>query len=404
MGPAEESPRRTVGARVKRYRSRSGRPQAAVAGLCGITERYLSLIENGKRMPSPDVLARLAAELGVPIAALLSDEVPAASSVSLATAPDIASALMGYGTPGNSVSPTPTDLRERVEQAWRIWQSSATRYTDIEPTLGALIVDIEHAVRTHRAGGDIDARREVLRAAADLYGLLRSYCRRTGRLDLSLMAADRARRAAEDADDPIRLAAAQWNFGHCLLSRQGGAEEAAEVARAGVEQLREAPACPERTAMTGALELVRVVADAQRGRWWEARERVHETAPLGGTVGEANVQWTVFGPTNVHLHALSIEMLAGQTTDGLRLADEVDVSVLPSRERQFTFTLELARCYDLRRDDAAVLVHLLDLERLSYEDMVRSSLATEMVTCLLGRVRPTYRRQVADLAERMGLG
>ncbi|MGW7674059.1 hypothetical protein ACWGJX_44455 [Streptomyces sp. NPDC054775] len=109
----------------------------------------------------------------------------------------------------------------------------------------------------------------------------------------------------------------------------------------------------------------------------------------------------MFGPTNINLHALSIEMLAGDSAEGLRLADEVDVFRLPSRERQFTFTLELARCYDLRRDDAAVLVHLLDLERISPEDMARSSLAAEMVAGLLQRVRPTYRSQVVGLAERL---
>ncbi|MFC1418355.1 hypothetical protein [Streptacidiphilus cavernicola] len=45
--------------------------------------------------------------------------------------------------------------------------------------------------------------------AADLYFLLRSYLRRTGRVDMSMLAADRAMRAAEDADDPLRIAAAQ---------------------------------------------------------------------------------------------------------------------------------------------------------------------------------------------------
>ncbi|MEU8690494.1 hypothetical protein [Streptomyces sp. NPDC048665] len=98
-------------------------------------------------------------------------------------------------------------------------------------------------------------------------------------------------------------------------------------------------------------------------------------------------------------------MLAGESAEGLRLADEVDVSRLPSRERQFTFTLDsLARCYVLRPDDAAVLVHLLDLEKLSPQDMVRSKLGTDMVLGLLDRVRPTYRRQVLGLAERLAVG
>lgn len=111
----------------------------------------------------------------------------------------------------------------------------------------------------------------------------------------------------------------------------------------------------------------------------------------------------MFGPTNVALHAMSIEMLAGEAAEGLRLADQVDTSRLPSRERQFTFGLEVARCYNLRRDDAAVLVHLLSLEDLAPEDLSRSPVARTMVQDLQLRVRPAFRRKVDALASRLQL-
>lgn len=401
------SPRLPIGERVRYYRRKNGnRRQAAIAGLCGITERYLSQIENGQKNPSADVLTRLAAELGVPVAALLAEETPHARSIATTAEPDVARALMGHGPPRSSPPAAPAALRERVEQAWEMWQSSPTRYTEAAAILPALIGDVEHAVRIHRRGTDPAARRETLRTAADLYGLLRSYCRRTGRLDLSLMVADRAMRAAEDADDPVRIAAASWNLGHVLLSdgREGAVEEAAEVALLAAEQLAHETTSPEATAMRGALELVAVVADARQKHWWQARTRLtKKAAPLAKEAAGANVQWTVFGPTNVDLHAMSIEMMAGEATEGLRVADDVDTSQLVSRERQFTFTLEVARCYDLRRDDAAVLVHLLGLENLAPEDLARSPLALAMVTDLMKRVRPTYRAQVTGLAERLGL-
>ncbi|MET7486736.1 helix-turn-helix transcriptional regulator [Streptomyces sp. NPDC005538] len=403
MNPA----RLPIGRQIKYYRQKNGNRSASViAGLCGISERYLQLIEAGKKVPSADVLSRLAAELGVPIAALLSEESIDEAPVPLTTAPAVARALMGYGPPGSATPVGTAQLRERVEQAWHTWQSSKDRFTEAAGLLPDLISDVEHAVRAHRRGNDPEARREVLRVAADLYGLLRSYCRRAGRIDLSLVAADRAIRAAEDADDPVRIAAAQWNLGHVLLSHSGpgAVEEAKEVALLAVEQLRHVPETAETKAVEGALELVAVVSDARCRNWWEARQRLERrAAPLARQVGEGNVQWTVFGPTNVDMHAMSIEMIAGEASEGLRLADQIDTSQLPSRERQFTFGLELARCHDLRREDAAVLVHLLNLEEIAPEDLARSPLAHDMILDLQHRVRPTFRRQVTDLAERLQL-
>ncbi|MFB7273928.1 helix-turn-helix domain-containing protein [Streptomyces sp. NPDC056244] len=402
------SPGFRVGDRVKYYRKTNGnRSQVVVAGLCGITERYLSMIENGQKTPSADVLSRLASELGVPIAALLSDSPGREPVPADQTAPDVARALMGYSRPPIStpVAP-PAYLRERVEQAWRIWQTSKARFTQAETTFPALIEDVEHALRAHRRGTDPDARRDILRTAADLYGLLRSYCRRAGRLDLSLIAADRAIRAAEDADDPVRIAAAQWNLGHVLLSddRDGAAGEAKEVALAAVDQTKSEASTSELTAVQGALELVAVVSDARQRNWWQARDRLEKRAvPLAKRAGEGNVQRTVFGPTNVDLHAMSIEMLAGEAAEALRLADHVDTAGLPSRERRFTFGLEVARCYDLRREDAAVYVHLLGLEELAPEDLARSPQSRSLVSGLVKRVRPTYKQQVTELAGRLGV-
>lgn len=395
-------PEHLIGQRIRYWRIKRRRKQAVVAGLCGISVDYLSRIERGLKVPTVGVLVALARELDVPVAKLLDADAPTGAAPDTTTAPGVAHALTHCAPSGSGQAHSPAALRERVESAWRIWQTSPTRFTEASAVLPALITDIEDAQRAHRASSDAAARREVNRCAADLYGLLRSYCRRTGRGDLGLLVADRAMRAAEDADDPIRIAAAQWNLGHMLLGN-GEPEGAEEVARHGVEQLA-AVASAEALAMAGALELVTVVAQTRRRRWWDARERLaHNAAPKADQVGEGNPMWTVFGPTNVELHAVSIDMEAGESADALRTADTVDTSRLPSLERQFTFLLEVARCYDLRREDAAVLVHLLDLEQLAPEDLARSPLARQMVTDLQRRIRPTYRRQITLLAERLGI-
>jgi hypothetical protein len=309
---------------------------------------------------------------------------------------------MGYG-PAAGSAPTPLPaLRERVENAWRTWQTSPTRFTDAAQTMPDLITDVEHTVRAHR--NEPEPRRDALRCAADLYGLLRSYLRRTGRTDLSLMAADRAIRAAEDADDPLRIAAGQWNLGHILLGtgEPEGAEEVAVRATAALQPRVDAEE-PDAVAMAGALGLVTAVAAARRRDWWTARSRLDQARTTARRTGETNVMRTVWGPTNVELHRVSIEMEAGEAGEALRMADEIDTSALPSREREFTFGLEIARCYDLRREDAAVLLSLLQLEEIAPEDLARQPMARDMLLSLIRRARAMHARQAEALAARMGV-
>lgn len=393
-----------LGERIRQQRRREGRTQTVVAGLAGITAEYLSQIERGLKTPSHDVLARIAAELGTSVAALLGESALPAAEPTPSAAAGVVRALLAYTPHRQAPDRSPAELRGRVEDCWRTWQTSPTRFTDIESLLPDLVTDVDAAVRSLRQGGETE-RRDVQRTASDLYGLLRSYCRRVGRLDLSLMSADRALRAAEDADCPLRIAAAQWNLGHVLLSKQGAEPEAAEVALQASEDLRRMlPPGAAVAALRGALELVAVVADARTRRAWAARERLKNiVAPLARAAGETNTCWTVFGPTNVALHAVSVEMTDGNAVEGLRLADQVGGGHLASRERRFTFGLEVAACYSLRREDAAVLVHLLELDALAPEDMSRSPLARELVATLLRRARPTYRPQVTRLAERLEL-
>ncbi|XVV32952.1 helix-turn-helix domain-containing protein (plasmid) [Streptomyces sp. CA-100214] len=392
-----------IGDRIRHYRG--GRRQDAIAGLVGISPDYLSQIERGLKIPSLPILYALAQELGVPTAALLSEQAPAEEDAFDTAEAVVGRALLGYG-PARSTQPVASGaLRDRVEAAWQSWQTDADRFTQAATTLPALVADVEHAARAARAGADVAERRAVLRAAADLYCLLRSYLRRTGRVDLATLAADRAMRAAEDADDPLRIAAAQWNLGHVLLAA-GQPAEAEEFALRAAEQVA-AARLPEveRTAMAGALQLVAVVGAARRRRWWEARGRLTKyAAPAARAVPDSsNVGWTVFGPTNLALHAVSIEMEAGETGEALHTADAIDTSALPSLEREFTFGLEVAACHSQRRDDAAALLSLLSLESVAPEDLARNPVARQMVLTVIRRARAMHARQAEQLAERIGL-
>ncbi|MFI1607994.1 transcriptional regulator, partial [Streptomyces griseofuscus] len=200
-------------------------------------------------------------------------------------------------------------------------------------------------------------------------------------------------------------AAAQWNLGHVLLAA-GQPAEAEELALRAAEQVAVAQMPEvERTAMGGALQLVAVVGAARRRRWWEARERLREHASSAARAvpDSSNIAWTVFGPTNIALHALSIDMEVGETGEALHTADAIDTSPLPSLEREFTFGLEVAACHSQRRDDAAVLLSLLGLEATAPEDLARTPLARQLTLTVIRRARAMHARQAEQLARRIGL-
>jgi hypothetical protein len=146
------------------------------------------------------------------------------------------------------------------------------------------------------------------------------------------------------------------------------------------------------------------VAAVRNNDPWTARDRLREKAlPAARMTGDTNVMWTVFGPVNVGLHAVSVEMEMGEAGEALRLADDIDVSGSPSLERQTTFALEVARCYEQRRDDPGVFLHLMNAEASGPEDMRYNTLARDLVHGLLKRARPTYAPQVRALARRIDL-
>lgn len=62
--------RQILGPAVRAIREAQGVRQGVLASLAGVTPGYLTLIEQGKRRPSPDVITRIAKGLGVKLDAI----------------------------------------------------------------------------------------------------------------------------------------------------------------------------------------------------------------------------------------------------------------------------------------------------------------------------------------------
>ena len=116
-----------TGQRIARARRRRGLSQAALAGLVGRSESWLSQVERGKRgVDSHAVLIRLASVLRIEVAEITVDsEDPAKVPGPYPHAAQIEQAMMGYHAIGVSISgedaepaPSVTHLREMARSAY----------------------------------------------------------------------------------------------------------------------------------------------------------------------------------------------------------------------------------------------------------------------------------------------
>lgn len=392
---------RALGERVRYARQANHQTQAVVAGLSGITTDYLYQIERGKKLPAVPVLMRLARVLRVPVAELLGEVSPDGRALPPVEAG--AAIHRAFTRPAlEGDVPTATQLRDQIRAAWRTWQSSPQRYSKLGMELPHLITDTERLVRRAHSEQPPD-RRQTHRYAVDLYGLVRTVAKRVGRTDLALLAADRGVTAAENADDPIRLASARWNLAHVLLA-QGQPEGAEAVALHGAEALDVLTSKSlDALALQGSLRLLTAVASVRLGDVWTARDRVREVVPMAERSGERNVCWTVFGPTNVAMYAVSIEVEAGEAGEGLRLAEKIEPGPHLSIERRVAFHLEQARGYTQRQDYAGALVMLLAVNAEAPEDVKYRPAARAALKAVVHRARGSVARQAARLAGQVGV-
>ena len=390
---------KVLGERIRFARQANHQTQAVVAGLGGITTDYLYQIERGKKLPTLQVLLAIARALRTSASALLDER----ESRSLPTvrpaeaARDVHRALT-LPLPDTCRFDTPTALRKQVHATWNSWQHSPRRYSEVGSALPQLITNAEQLLRN---GEDPEL---AALAAVELYGLVRTVSKRLGRTDSALLAADRAKRAAEALGRPLPCAASAWNLAHVLLA-DSEAEGAEAVALDALAELRgdQAGTTLDGLALQGALLSVAAVAEARQGKGWAARDRLREAAKLAKVTGERNTAWTAFGPASVAIGAVSVEVETGEVGEALRLAERVEPPESLSIERRVAFLLEQAKGYEQRQDYSSALVTVQAASVEAPEDVAYRPAAHRILEKIVQRGRSTVAQQGAALATKLGV-
>jgi hypothetical protein len=382
--------------------------QAVLAGLVGRSESWLSQVERGRRgVDSHAVLTRLAEVLRIDIEEITSPRDGGDDGQhAYPAAPLIEQALMGYGLPGNHAGGGERQpgrqlghLRAMARSAYQGYQ--ATRYDAAGRLLPRLIQGVETASRAEGV-----ARPSLCEVRALVYDIAAALLNRVGEPSLAWTAADRALTAAEYSGEPLLAALAAWRLSYIITSRNHPREalDMAMAAAGALERFMPSPS-PEQLSVYGALHLAAVTAAAAAFDRTMTAVLLEKARGIAGRTGETNHLGTAFGPVNVAIHAIGASLQLGDGRAAAEAGEALDITAIPSAlvGRRTQASLDLARAYAMRKQDAAAVNLLLAAERLSPELARYDRRTRDVLTELLRREHRASTPELRPLARRAGV-
>ncbi|MFP1627448.1 helix-turn-helix domain-containing protein [Streptomyces sp. 5K101] len=360
----------SIGERIAFYRKRRGYTQEVLAGLVGRSTDWLAKIETGRRKPPRiDMLAELARTLRVPLGDLVGQSMLMEDEKQQDDVPAVRDALMSprrlsrllFGPEVDAQLPTPAPAAVRVEKAWNDYQGG--RLGSVIATLPALLQTAQELEdRAARREGD---RHDCWAVSARTHHLAATTLAKIGESDISWLAAERAMQAADASDDPLVLASAARSGTHALLAN-GRYEAAMELGDATAMWLssRVAESDPAALSLLGMIHLRAAVAAARHQDRPAATRLLNRAEELADDLGSDENYWqTGFGPTNVLLHRLSIEL----DLDNVSYVVEhgrINVDHMP-QERSVSHRIDFARALSLAGHGDEAFAELRTAERSS---------------------------------------
>jgi hypothetical protein len=223
--------------------------------------------------------------------------------------------------------------------------------------------------------------------------------------ELVYLAADRGMTAAQDADDPVAIAGSAWYLAH-VFRESGQLDQADRVVKDAAQLLKPGldGASTEHLAMWGSMQLATGLTAAcsydfgTAWRFWDLAEEIAE--PLGPDYWHP---WNGFGPVDLHVYAIQIDVALGRPGDAARRAEAIEVERIQSASERSRYLVEVSRGYLARRDDIAA-VHLLKMAYEQSPESVKHGRFGRSVTReLLERNHPVVRSEMRTIAENIDL-
>nr|MDT0662507.1 helix-turn-helix domain-containing protein [Micromonospora sp. DSM 115978] len=394
------TPDASLGLRLARARGRRRMSQAQLAAVSGVSVGSIRKLEQQQRHSARlDTVAALAAALDVPMSDLLGVE-PGVGAPGVA---DIASLRTAIHDRSAGVDPPLlSQLRAGVCELRTLYWSA--RYAAIARQIPAQLAGARSAVE---AATGADARRAANDVLAESLNITASLVTHLAYEDLAHVALLQAIRAAEQAEDPLLIAAQ-----HCttawVLSRQGLWDQAQRLALDAAARIEPvlSRARPEQVGMWGALLHFGLVALAREGRTAEAHDLLRMVQAAGHALGDQapSTRYGLRFSRVFSAHsAVQLAQATDQPRDTLRAAERVDrPETLPPSVRA-RYLLNVAWACTLEWRSLAALDALRQVATLTPELMQHHGLARSIVEELLPRRRTQRLPGLVGLAEQVGV-
>ncbi|MFG3103270.1 helix-turn-helix domain-containing protein [Streptomyces sp. NPDC048182] len=282
----------------------------------------------------------------------------------------LADLLLHRQIPGLAADPSPTTVTAAVDASRRDF--GACRYDALARALPARIA----LAQALCAQGHTEP---AATAVAELYTTAARLCIKLGEDTLAAVTADRALTAALDGGADALTVAEAHRMVSSAWRRHGHHARATDVAVTAAQHLAadRSTDATERLSVQGNLYATAAYTAAKQGDRHTAHSLIAEAEDTAGRLGhDALLRGTVFGPSQVLLHQVSISHLLGDAGQAIEHARRIDPAALPTTERQARYWIDVARAFDQWDKPDRCYRALLAAERAAPQEVRRGSVRT----------------------------
>ncbi|MEV4343400.1 helix-turn-helix transcriptional regulator [Actinoplanes sp. NPDC049596] len=385
----------TVGERIRARRLLRGWSIRYAASRAGISHATWGRIERGLQAANNRfMLADIAEALECSSGDLAGTPVPGAdraAAITRAGVHALRTALIDIdlAEPGLEDAPPMAELDRALSLVDTLRQAC-----DYAGTM-RLLPGLLHHLHAETAGPD---RGRALRLLCEATFIASSVLRNLGHPGDAWLGAERCRDAAEAVDEPVLLAYAAYALATAATA-SGSYQRGQTLAERAVDDLRRHLGRPGGAEILGSLQLISAKAARGRDHPQDSEAWLNEAHDLARRTGETTTMGLFFGPTNVDIWRISIEVNEGDPGRAAAVARRRSPTAIAAGFRQVFYYADTARALTRmpgRERDA--MRYLLTAERIAPQHVHTTADLRHTTQELLERLGAS---ELRGLSERM---